>query len=126
MAKKLLLLAALFGMTLQGRAQTFAGKNFDEVFPEVKKLVALTVAKANLRTGPDKTFAVAEQVTREFTYTLPVLREIGDWYRVTSPFENKNSTSVKQYVKPQMSAQYQEEPRIIILADILGLLTLFL
>ena len=74
-------------MTLQGRAQIFAGKNFDEAFPEVKKVVALTVAKANLRTGPDKTSVVAEQVTRQ--YTLSVLSESGDWYQVKSPFGDK-------------------------------------
>lgn len=71
---------AIAGIALQSMAQTFCGKSYDEVFVKAKKAVEVNVSTANLRTGPNKSYEVGEQVMRGTI--LFVLDETDEWYKV--------------------------------------------
>ena len=80
MKKLQIMLFVMLTMALQISAQTFGGKSFDKVFPEVKKMVVVNATKANLRVGADVSFPVEGQAHRGDR--LAVLEEAGEWYAV--------------------------------------------
>lgn len=79
---------AIAGIALQSMAQTFCGKSYDEVFVKAKKAVEVNVSTANLRTGPDKSSEVGDQVMRGTL--LFVLDETDEWYKVIPQFSGSD------------------------------------